>query len=153
MFAQSSDIKSVDVFVTLIDGRELYGALTSGLVASIASALNGEGQFVELCDTSGTSVFISKHQIASVEPASAKGKSVPKLQSSALAHSGWHHVLGVAPTASYEQVKQAYYALAKQYHPDLYPESVPQEMRNYASDMFKRINGAFETFQSLQMAA
>jgi curved DNA-binding protein CbpA len=36
-----------------------------------------------------------------------------------------YKVLGISPTASDEEVKRAYYALAKKYHPDNYSADNP----------------------------
>ncbi len=46
--------------------------------------------------------------------------------------------LGVAPSATADEVKKAYRKLAKQYHPDLHPDD-PQAERQ-----FKEINEAYE---------
>ncbi len=48
-----------------------------------------------------------------------------------------YKVLGVAPTASFEEIRAAYRKLARQYHPDLNPGKI------YAEERFKLINVAY----------
>jgi len=50
----------------------------------------------------------------------------------------YYEVLGVAKSASPEEIKKSYKKLAKQYHPDLNPDS------KTAEEKFKEINEAFE---------
>lgn len=153
MFSEPNQSKTVDVFVTLTDGRELQGALSCGLTATIATALNSDGQFIELIGCNGHSVFIAKHQVATLEPLKQGGRAVPDLKAAAIESVRWNEILGVVPSAGADEVKQAYHTLAKQYHPDLYPDHLPSEMRAYACDMLTRINKAYEAFQQVKVAA
>lgn len=52
-----------------------------------------------------------------------------------------YKVLGVAPTATDEEIKQAYRKLAKQYHPDKY---VDNPLSNLATEKMKEINEAYD---------
>ena len=52
-----------------------------------------------------------------------------------------YKVLGVSPTATDEQVKEAYRALAKKYHPDQYSGS---PIADLAGEKMKEINEAYE---------
>jgi len=52
-------------------------------------------------------------------------------------------VLGVAPGATKEEIRQAYFALAKSYHPDRYATAeLPTEVIEYLFAMARRINTA-----------
>jgi DnaJ like chaperone protein len=52
-------------------------------------------------------------------------------------------VLGVAPGAQREKIKEAYFALAKAYHPDRYAMAeLPSEVIEYLFAMARRINAA-----------
>ena len=58
-----------------------------------------------------------------------------------------YKVLGVSPDASDEEIKAAYRALAKKYHPDNYADSPLADM---ASEKMKEINTAYDTIQSIR---
>lgn len=52
-----------------------------------------------------------------------------------------YKVLGVSPTASDDEVKQAYRKLAKQYHPDAYKDN---PLADLAEEKMKEINEAYD---------
>lgn len=60
-----------------------------------------------------------------------------------------YKVLGVSPTASDDEVKEAYRTLAKKYHPDQYQESPLKEL---ADEKMKEINEAYDTINDQRKA-
>lgn len=52
-----------------------------------------------------------------------------------------YKVLGVSPTASDEEIKKAYYALVKKYHPD---NCQNDDLRELASQKMQEVNEAYE---------
>ena len=58
-----------------------------------------------------------------------------------------YKVLGVAPNATDEEIKKAYRALARKYHPDKYRES---DLADLASEKMKEINAAYEEIQNIR---
>lgn len=58
-------------------------------------------------------------------------------------------VLGVSPSASDEEIKKAYRALAKKYHPDNYANS---PLADLASEKMKEVNAAYDEIQERRAA-
>lgn len=58
-----------------------------------------------------------------------------------------YEILGVSPTATDDEVKQAWRALARKYHPDKYRDS---DLADLASEKMKEINAAYEEIQKMR---
>jgi hypothetical protein len=134
---------AVPVEIALADGTIAKGKLLAPLGKTVADTLNGGGGFVEFEPYGGEKSYLAKAQLVSV-----KLIGVPKaanLNARLKDVDGFdpHAVLGVAHGASRDEVRQAYVALAKAYHPDRYATAeLPEEVRAYLSAMARRINAA-----------
>ncbi|MDR2514978.1 MAG: DnaJ domain-containing protein [Christensenellaceae bacterium] len=60
-----------------------------------------------------------------------------------------YQILGVSPSSSGDEIKKAYRALVKRYHPDRYA-SAPQNVQDQASEKAKQINAAYDEIQKLR---
>lgn len=133
----------VPVEIALADGATAKGRLLVPPGRTIVDALNGAGTFVEFEPYGGERIFLAKAHLASVRPV-----GVPKgvnLQARLADTDGFdpHRILGVAVGASREDIRAAFFALAKAYHPDRYATvELPQEVRDYLAAMARRINAA-----------
>lgn len=58
-----------------------------------------------------------------------------------------YKTLGVSPNATDDEIKQAYRALAKKYHPDKYRDTDLAEM---AEEKMKEVNAAYEEIQKIR---
>lgn len=58
-----------------------------------------------------------------------------------------YEVLGITPSATPQEIREAYLALAKKYHPDRYQDSA---LKKQAEDKMKRINAAYDILTKQQ---
>ncbi len=61
-----------------------------------------------------------------------------------------YEILGVSPDASDDEIKSAYRALARKYHPDKYRDS---DLADLANEKMKEINAAYEEVQKQRGAS
>ncbi len=133
----------VPASIRLTDGSILVGTVNCGITGKLENVLNQENSFVEFMSKDGHQRFITRHQIASVEPIETTGK-IPTLHAAETGASEPYAAMGLVPGCSMEQAKEAFHRLSKMYHPDKWSgEDVPREIAKYASDKFRQINAAF----------
>ncbi|MGI5861062.1 MAG: response regulator [Myxococcales bacterium] len=89
----------------------------------------------ELSGVFGTSLSAEEREIR--ERLAATAASMKK--------KNYFEVLAVAPNASRADIKRAYFALAKEYHPDKHFGSYSAEVRNLAAEIFDLISTAHDT--------
>jgi hypothetical protein len=59
-----------------------------------------------------------------------------------------YEVLGIAPTATFDDATTAWRALCRQWHPDRIPLDVADELRQMANQRMKAINVAYDAIKS-----
>ena len=139
---------AVPVEIAFADGTVGKGKLHAPLGKTVADTLNGGGGFIEFEPYGGERSYVAKAQLASV-----KLVGVPKAASLSARIKdvdGFdpYAVLRVAEGAGRDEVRQAYFALAKAYHPDRYATAeLPEEVREYLAAMARRINAAHASLE------
>jgi tetratricopeptide (TPR) repeat protein len=65
-----------------------------------------------------------------------------------LTTSNYYQILGLAKDASEEDIKKAYFLLARKFHPDRFPRSLPPQHRALVEEVFDGITKAYRTLTS-----
>jgi DnaJ-domain-containing protein 1 len=146
--SSNTEMGRVMAVIELVDGRAITGQVRLPLSGRLAEAMNNSDQFLDVVTGDGKQQFIAKHRIHTASPV-----EVPKadqLQKRAdLTVFDPYAVLGVPRGTTGEELKQAYYRMARAYHPDRFASlDLPKEMRDYAAAMLVRVNLAFEQLQA-----
>ncbi len=130
--------------VTLDDGDVVKGRFIAAIGRTFSEILNGPGAFLEFEPYGGERSFIAK---ASVRAVQLIGVPVGQSLQARLKDAGGFDpfvILGVRPGASQEEIRAAYHALAKAYHPDRYANAeLPEEVSEYLASMARRVNAAY----------
>lgn len=148
----SNTDKTIDVSIRMLDQAVIRGSLLKGSNATIESVLSKETPFLEFISKDGQRKFISKHQIAYVEPVEPLKKPVLKPVDPRFVDA--FTLLGVPKSCTLQDAKLAYHAKAKTYHPDAFSGQIlPEEIERYITDMFRQINTAFTEVRSELTAA
>jgi hypothetical protein len=145
------DLTAMPVEATFADGSVVRGKLLVATTKSIGDVLNGGGAFMEFEPYGGERSYIAKAQIASIKMLGVP--KLPNLNARLKDYDGFdpYAVLGIKPGATREDIRQAYFALAKTYHPDRYATAeLPTEVIEYLFAMARRVNAAHEVLSAEQ---
>jgi hypothetical protein len=149
----NADQGTLSVIITMADGREVSGKLAISAGRSLYEALNGATQFFDFEPYDGERGFIAKSTIASVK--SIKVPRAPNLNQKLRDLDGFdpHAILGVTRDCSWDDIRRAYHARAKAYHPDRYSTAeLPEDVANYLAAMARRINTAYAVLEQAESA-
>lgn len=136
-------LTAMPVEAAFVDGTVVRGKLLVPATKTMSDVLNGPGTFLEFEPYGGERTYIAKAQVASIKLLGVP--KVPNLTSRLRDLDGFDPfaVLGVAAGATKDEIRQAYFALAKSYHPDRYATAeLPTEVIEYLFAMARRINAA-----------
>lgn len=147
MFQQTS--KTMEVSIRMLDEAVIRGSLIPGQNTTIEGVLSKETPFLEFLSRDGQRKFISKHQIAYIEPVEPLRKPILSNPNDGRFVDAFT-LLGVRKDCSFDEAKEAYHRLAKLYHPDSHSgQALPEEVARYMADMFRQINTAFTEVRSV----
>ena len=139
---------SVAAEVELEGGDLMKGRFLIPAARSIGEVLNSGGQFVEFEPYGEARRFLSKSAIRAVKVISVPNAG--QLDQSRREAAGFdpYLVLGVTKATPWEEVRHAYIALSKTYHPDRFGNvELPKEVADYLSAMASRVNIAYAALE------
>jgi DnaJ domain len=158
---KNSDPTQIELM--LMDGTRYAGTVLVLRGKHLRDVINGPEQFVEVETLHSGLVTVSKSAIKLILLGSIPAADQMEKRLAAINSSDSFEVLGLKQTATLEDVRAAFVALAHQYHPDRYATAeLPTEVMAYLNIMIRRINAAngelrelleFESKQSAATAA
>lgn len=130
----------------MADGKKLVVSVKLPLSGKLAEALNNADRFLDVITGDGQQIFIAKDSVVKVDVTDPpQARLNQQRRSSDRANFNPYAVLGVERTATAEDIRAAYIALVKSYHPDRFANlDLPAEMKDYAAAMQARINIAYD---------
>lgn len=145
MFEKSGPQRSL-VHLTLASGKTMMVSLKLPMSGKLADVLNNAERYLDVLGPEGEQFFLSKdmvHRVAAADPPKAS-LNLNRRSSDQTGFNPWA-VLGVTREASADDIRAAWLALVKMYHPDRFANlEMPQEMKDYAAAMLARINVAHD---------
>jgi hypothetical protein len=139
---QNSDPQTL--IITLMDGRRLRGNLLVARDKTLTDTFNMPMPFVEFEDFDQGPIVVAKSSIASLRVHKMPAADQLDKKITALDKSDPYRILGLGKSATREEVRSAYLALARLYHPDRFASTeLPSEVAEYIDSMARRINIAY----------
>lgn len=136
---------SIAVMLTLDDGTTMAGEIVVSGHGDLQSYLNGDRAFYLFERSEGGPCYVSKTSIRRIDPVNAPdARQLDRARTQADRFDPFE-ILGIAPDAGRDDIRAAYHARVKVYHPDRIASlQLPREMIDYSAAMLSRINAAYE---------
>ena len=145
MFAAAeSDRTRIQVTLTLATGETLGGHVFGGLTGKLKDVMNHADRYLEFERRDGTIVFLLKEDIRLAAVMDLpRNDQLARRARDASVFDPWT-LLGVDKSSGPAEIRTAYWAKAKQYHPDkLIDKDPPREVLEFMNAMFARIHAAY----------
>lgn len=141
-------LTGIPVEITHDDGSVDTGKLLIPASVKLSDILNGPQQFLDFETFEGVRTFLAKYALKSVRVIQVPS-AIALPARSRDGELDPYRILGLAPGASWDEIRASYHAVAKVYHPDRYANAeLPVEVGEYLSTMSRRINAAFEALEA-----
>ena len=141
MFQKSANAFSLPVVMTLTNGERLRGDLVLPRTMSLSDALNRDEKFTSFVSSDGREMVIAKQSIATA----AEHDLPARDQLDQRGRPDPHQLLGVAPEATHDQIREAYLRKVRLYHPDQFVSvTLPAEVLEYMQATFQHVHEAYE---------
>jgi preprotein translocase subunit Sec63 len=138
----------VAVTLTLHSGDVLNGHVFLGNSQKLRDFLNNADQFIDFERRDNSLILIAKRAIAMISAIDLPRTDHFVRRAQNTAGFDPHHTLGVDRGANHGEVRAAYLAKARLYHPDKFAgKDVPKEVGDYMNAMFIRIQKAYEELE------
>lgn len=145
---------TVPAEITLDDGAVVKGRFIIAAARSIFEVLNGDTYFLDFETYEGERSLIARTTIKAVKIVTVASANHLKGRVRESETFEPRAILGVADSASFEEIRAAYVKLSKIYHPDRFSGvDLPPEVRDYLAAMVRRVNAAFAALEAPVQAA
>lgn len=135
---------SVQVSITLSTGVQMRGNIFHSKQKTLQEELNKGETFIEFEQLDGQKMFLARSVIAAVKEYNVPRVDQMTRRAAALDQFEPYEVLGLKRGADAGQIRNAYVALAKVYHPDRFIRTeLPPEVAEYLGSVATRINLAY----------
>ena len=141
--------KAIPVEIGLINSGSLKGKLWVSAGKSLTDTLNGTQPFLEFSPYGDERTHhVAKAHVVSLVPVEMP-KVAPLYERRGVVDADDpHHILGIAPGAPWQAVREAYLRLTKACHPDKYAGvELPTEVNEYLGVRARRINAAYSVLE------
>jgi len=151
----NASVMTVAVEITLDDGSVVTGRAALPPSRAVHKLLDGTDPFLFIDQFApGESAFIPKASIKSLKLVNPARLYTLHAAFADAAAFDPYKVLGVGKDASWDDIRAAYHALNKVYHPDVYASvNLPPEVSSYLDARTKQINAAFRVLKSPRKSA
>jgi DnaJ-domain-containing protein 1 len=150
MFGSSeAERQRVAVTLTLHSGDVLNGHVFLGSAQKLRDLLNNPDEFIDFEKRDSTLALIAKRAIAMISAIDLpRTDHLLRRTQNAMGFDP-HHTLGIERGANHGEVRAAYLAKARLYHPDkLAGKDAPKEVADYMNAMFIRIQKAYDELEN-----
>lgn len=149
----NASVMTVAVEITLDDGTTVTGRAALPQSRAVHKLLDGADAFLYIDQFDGESAFIPKASIKALKLVMPTRLQALHLPASDATQFDPYKVLGLAKGATWDEIRAAYHALTKTYHPDLFAAvALPPEVARYLDGRTKQINAAFRLLKTSSAA-